>query len=171
MTNVLARVAAAGTLVLIALAVSSVMSVSAKDPDNPNGSHDGLINNPGHHYGQLKHIQPPPAPDPQPAPAPDAQPGTAPGTHGSGATTGNTVHTGISLSISDFSVPAGQGLHSAVRLDRAASWEAEGGLDWLILLVLPLLLAVWIIVAARMVDHAMRAGRGARARVARAYGT
>jgi len=157
--------------VLIALAVSSVMSVSAKDPDNPNGSHDGLINNPGHHYGQLKHNQPPPTPDPQPAPAPNPQPGTAPGTHGSGANAGNTVLTGLSLSIPGFSATAAQGLHTAVRLGRAASWEPQGGLDWLILLVLPLLLAVWLIVAARMVDNAMRGTRRSRARVARAYGT
>jgi hypothetical protein len=171
LTNVPARVAAAGTLVLIAMAVSSVMSVSAKDPDNPNGSHDGLINNPGHHYGQLKHNQPPPTPDPQPVPAPNTQPGTAPATHGSGANTGNTVQAGISLSIPNLSVTAAQGLHPAVRLGRAASWEPQGGLDGLILLVLPLLLAVWIIVAGRMVDNAMRGGRRARARVARAYGT
>ena len=156
---------------LIALAMTSVMSVFAKDPDNPNGSHDGLLNNPGHHYGQLKHNQPPPTPDPLPAPAPDPQQGTAPGTQGSGANTGSTVHTGISLSIPYLSVTAAQGLHTTVRLGRAASWEPQGGLDWLILLVLPLLLAVWIIVAARIVNTALRAGRVVRARVARAYGT
>ena len=149
---------------------SAVTAFAKSDPDNPNGTHDGLFNNPGHHYGQTKH-HPAPPPGPQPTPAPTSNPnpatGNSPAARLAGGNQGGTVHFGISLTIPGADL-AGKSLNDAARLGQAAAWTPQSGLEWLILMILPLLLAVWVIVAARMVDNALRRVRRVPAPVAAA---
>ena len=155
MHYVVARLAAAAILVTAALfLVSSVSAYAKSDPDHPNGTHDGLLNNPGHHYGQLKHQTPPPAPGPAPTPAPSPQPSP-------GRTTAARPATGIgstSMQNPAQSLPNLSASWPVIRLGGdlklGRALEASGGLDWLLLLVLPLLLAVWVMVFARMLRRA-----------------
>ena len=156
MQYVVARLAAPAILVTAALfLVSSVSAYAKSDPDNPNGTHDGLFNNPGHHYGQIKHQTPAPAPGPAPTPAPNPQPSTG------RTTTAAKPATGIGLTSMQNpaqSIPNLSASWPAIRLGGnlklGRALEASGGLDWLLLLVLPLLLAVWVMVFTRMLRRA-----------------
>lgn len=162
MPRVAARFATSAVMVAIALVLFSTTLVYAKgDPDNPNGSHDGLLNNPGHHYGQLKHQQPPPpVPNPLPTPAPTrapvppqspaatAQPAGHPSPHAQSQPTSKVPDLPATLPAQ----PSGQ-------ISVAAARPAGDGLWWLVLLVLPLLLVIWVLVFTRL---ALRAALGLR---------
>jgi hypothetical protein len=125
------RIAAAASLSSLALvAASNTIAFAAPDPDNH-----------GHHYGQLKHHQvtspPPPVPTPTPHPVLQPTPNAAP-----------VVHTPAARSISAGPVsaspdPIAAPVAPVLQRNRAA--DSVGQYDWLLVLILPLLLAVWLI--------------------------
>lgn len=98
-------------------------------------------NNHGHHYGQLKHQQPPPH---NPPPAPGGNPVPA-----SGPTVNSQLLTG-------GNAPAAQPATTTNPLPVSDPIEAvsaapakNAGNSWLLLLILPALLAVWLMVVGR----------------------
>ncbi|HET7418939.1 MAG TPA: hypothetical protein VFL27_01005 [Candidatus Dormibacteraeota bacterium] len=157
MPHVSARVFPGAVMIAVALVMLSALSVYAKsDPDNPNGSHDGLVDNPGHHYGQYKHQTPSPVPSPLPTPAPTQAPATpAPAVTPPAAVRPNPQsQPQPSSRIPDLPVslpvkPSGQ-------ISVAEPRPAGDGLWWLLLLILPLLLAIWVLVVTRLVVTALR---------------
>lgn len=182
MPRVAARVLPAALAVAVAMALFSTSAVLAKDPDNPNGSHDGLYHNPGHHDGQLKHQPgaPPPNPGPAPNPAPNPQANPPPGSTGQGATGHGATGQGApaagaggpaTASLVDFNagltvtegvsgLPSRMlraianltfGAQSSSANARLQQVVAPGPADpqWPLLLVLPLLLAIWLLLFAR----------------------
>jgi hypothetical protein len=108
---------------------------------NP-GHHYGQLSNPGHHYGQLKHQQ---APAPAPAPAPHPQPET-------GGTTANHPKAGgpatDTAGIPDLTVPLPVQTVGAGQID-FSNGSSGGAQEWWVLLILPFLLALWLLIAAR----------------------
>lgn len=148
----LSAVMVAGVVVLFPI------SGLARYPDD-NGHHYGQLSNPGHHYGQLKHHQAP-APSPPPAPTPSPRPGPA---------TVVSLVADVISSIPDHSsgdgssipdlpivMPVQQAPSDQVSLGGSAANEEE---DWLVLLILPALLAVWLLVFARAALTASRRPR------------
>lgn len=137
------RIVAATVPTLFLFAVAAATPVYA----------DANPNNEGHHYGQLKHPKTHPTPSPVPvptpapvqAPAPVAGPTPAP-THGGG---------GINNPIATTTLPAtshapeSRGTAPVAPAPRDAFW-------WLILLVLPLLAAVWLVALRGIVAGALR---------------
>jgi len=147
-------------LAVICLFVVSAGAALARYPYD-NGNHYGQLSNPGHHYGQLKHHQtPPPAPAPPPAPTPGrgtGHPGGSsapPVTAGSQPVLGGTGGRTVS-GIPDLPVilpPTGQ-TSDQVAL-AAGSRPAPGGLDWLVLLLIPALAALLVLSGARTAQRA-----------------
>ena len=137
----LSAVMVAGVVVLFPI------SGLARYPDD-NGHHYGQLSNPGHHYGQLKHHQAP-APSPPPAPTPSPRPGPA---------TVVSLVADVISSIPDLPIvmPVQQAPSDQVSLGGSAANEEE---DWLVLLILPALLAVWLLVFARAALTASRRPR------------
>jgi hypothetical protein len=174
--HVPAHVAAMSFLVAIALMVLSAVTVSADPgPNNPGnhwgkccnpGNHYGQISNPGHHYayGRYKHLPVPPPPSPGPITNPGSHPNGNPAVTLKGAQ-GNVVGSGGPLTAGETStlpeLPVVLPGQSSPQAQLAASAVGGGGQAWMLLLILPLLLAVWVIVAARLVQRALR---GTRAR-------
>jgi hypothetical protein len=160
MHHVPARVAATAVLIASAAILLSAASAFAKsDPDNPNGGHDGLVNNPGHHYGQLRHQSPSPVPSPNPTPAPTSTPVTqspAPTAVPAGVPAPQTQPQATSK-IPD--VPVSLSPQPSGQVSVVAPRPAGDGLWWLILLILPLLLAIWVVVAARLLSNGLRTVR------------
>jgi hypothetical protein len=144
MQRVFAHVIAA---LVVASAAVLLFSVGAFAQDNP-GNHYGRDGNPGHHYGQLKHKTPPPTPKPTTKPLP----GGTVATRAAGAIT--------KLSLPDLTVTV---TVPAMRQAQARlidpQFAPDAGLDWLILVILPALAAVWIIALTRL---ALMAGRRTR---------
>lgn len=158
MKRVLAHVTAATVFAALALVMAGPLTALAKDEpgnrlgeDGNQGHHYGQISNPGHHYGQLKHHHqnPPPGPSPNPVPNPGHNPASNPG--GSGSKTVNVIvrdpgsvapaaQTSSDPDVT-ISLPA-QNQAAARAGDNALPADA---LDWLILLILPALIAVWLI--------------------------
>jgi hypothetical protein len=156
---VAARIAAAAILVTVAVFLVTAVSAYAKtDPDNPNGTHDGLFDNPGHHYGQLKHH----APAPTPAPTPDPQPSSDPAPAAKPAAGDGSRSSQIPAPSMPNLAAKSPATRFAGNLRLGLAWEAGGGLDWLLLLVLPLLLAVWVMVFTRLLVTALRRTRTLR---------
>jgi hypothetical protein len=157
MKHISARVAATSVPVALALLLLGNMSAYAREaPDNPGnhygqisnpGNHYGRLNNPGHHYGQLRH-QPTPPPPATPAPSPTPAPvvgGTSaaqPQLNGPGVVVPTTP---AASSLPDLRVALP--VHEAqVQLAEASPRNEE---QWLVLLILPLLTAVWLMIFAR----------------------
>jgi len=118
--------------------------------DNP-GNHYGRYGNPGHHYGWYKHPSPPPVATPPPVtiPPPVTHPGQSNGGGSSVTVNGDASQGGdpaFGFPIPPVTLPVEQ--TPQVVLTGAAP---EDPLDWLLLIVLPALLAVWAIVARRLV--------------------
>lgn len=178
MKRVFAHVVPALVLMSVAVLLLSP-AVYAKDVpsgrDGNPGNHYGEISNPGHHYGQLKH-QPVPTPVPTPAPSPNPLPTPKPVTH---PATGGT-HTGTQTGSHGVGAPS----PGAVRGDTPSQIDApvvfppvtrpsdniavanqDRGDDlwWLVLLILPALMAVWLIVAGRLVQRLGRSRRSTSA--------
>ena len=163
MKRVSAYVAAASVLVTIGLVFSAVGVLAKDNPgnhygkENNPGNHYGQLDNPGNHFGQLKHAPPPPVGEPPPQPITSPTPpggtslaalhGTAPGLTDGGAS-----------SLPDLPVSLPPQSHTSGR-----SASPDDGLEWLILLVLPLLLAVWAIAVARITMTATKQRRAASA--------
>jgi hypothetical protein len=123
---------------------SSVAAFADADPDNH-----------GHHYGQLKHRQtPPPAPAPTPSSAPATLPTTPPAANTAAAS--GTTTTIIDIDIpSAVAAPIADSQAKPIKLV-ASSPTPEGGQPWLVLLLLPTLLAAWLMVFARATINASR---------------
>ena len=157
MPRVAARVLPGAVLVATAMVVFSAASVYAKsDPDNPNGSHDGLFHNPGHHYGQLRNQSPAPVPEPLPTPAPTQAPMTS-----SSDATQQPAGPENTRSRQQFKptipvLPAALLARSSGQLRVAEPLSVGDGLWWLLLLILPLLLAIWVLVVTRLAATALR---------------
>jgi len=159
MKRVSAYVAAASVLVTIGLVFSAVGVLAKDNPgnhygkENNPGNHYGQLDNPGNHFGQLKHA-PTPVPSAQPvtdSPAPGAAPLVVVRTAASGLTDGGAS------SLPDLPVSLPPQSHTSGR-----SASPGDGPEWLILLVLPLLLAVWAIAVARITMTATKQRRAAR---------
>jgi hypothetical protein len=158
--RVLAHVTAATVFAALALLIAAPLTALAKDEpgkrsgeDGNQGHHYGQISNPGHHYGQLKHHHQSPPPSPSQVPAPTPNPGHNPASNpgGSGAKKLNVIvrdpgsvapaaQTSGDPDVT-ISLPA-QNQAAARAGDNALPADA---LDWLILLILPALIAIWII--------------------------
>jgi hypothetical protein len=131
------RIAAVASLSSLALvAAGNTIALAAPNPDNH-----------GHHYGQLKHhpVTSPPAPVPTPAPHPVAQPtpNVAPVIL---APQGGIVNAATALQPAPVAAApdkVGAPVAPVVRLNRAA--DLGGQFDWLLVLILPSLMAVWLI--------------------------
>lgn len=162
MKRVSAYVAAASVLVTIGLVFSAVGVLAKENPgnhygkENNPGNHYGQLDNPGNHFGQLKHTPPPPgaAPPTQPITNSTASGGTplvVVQASALGLTDGASSLPDLPVSLPPQSYTSG----------RSAS--PGDGLEWLILLVLPSLLAVWAIAVARIAMTATKRRRAARA--------
>lgn len=131
------RIAAVASLSSLAVvAASNTIAFAAPNPDNH-----------GHHYGQLKHhpVASPPPSVPTPAPHPVAQPtpNVAPVIHTPQA---GIVNAGPVLQPAPVSASpdkVGAPVAPVIRLNRAA--DPGGQFDWLLMLILPSLMAVWLI--------------------------
>jgi hypothetical protein len=129
------------SLALVMLSTGPVFAKSG--PDNP-----------GHHYGQKKHAQQPPPP------APNSQPSA-------GEAGSTTTESRVSLTIHTIGLGT-NGPRPVADVKRVQTWPSGAGLEWLLLLILPLLLAVWVVVAARTVATVVRRSRSRRGMVASA---
>jgi hypothetical protein len=129
------RIAAVASLSSLALvATSSITAFAAPNP-----------NNRGHHYGQLKHhpvTTPTPAPAPTPRPAVQPPPSVAPAVHTSRAVA-VPVQQPAPAPVAAPPVAIARPVTPVIQLARAA--DPTGQYDWLLLLILPSLLAVWLI--------------------------
>lgn len=141
MKNVFARVLATAVLMSAALFFLTATSVYAKSGPG----------NPGHHYGQKKHQKS----QPPSGPSPSARFTTSSGTDARGP------EALPSLPNVTVKIPS---LRLTGRLALRQS-DPGGGLEWLAVLILPLLLAVWVLVFSRAL--VMARGRLAGAAVAR----
>lgn len=130
------RTAAAASLSSLALvAASNTIAFAAPNPDNH-----------GHHYGQLKHhpltSPPPPVPTPTPHPVVQPTPNVAPV-----VPTPRAVNVAAPLEQpAPVSAPPATTVTPVVpviELNQAV--DSAGQYDWLLLLILPSLLAVWLI--------------------------
>ena len=133
----------------------------ARYPDD-NGHHYGQLGNPGHHYGQLKHNQsPPPAtvpPPGQPATRPQPLPGApGAGNPARGATTVDQA-VGAASGISEMPVTLPVGSVGATQIG-FGNPPAGNNQDWLVLVLLPALIAVWLLLVARGALDATRRRR------------
>jgi hypothetical protein len=132
--------------------------------------------NNGHHYGQLKqhHKQPPPNPGPNPAPSPPpaVQPPTSGGGGGStgtttgGGSTGTTTGGGSSetrLPTLELSGLAKVRFVTHLRTGDVKFSKVGTSVDaqeeWLALLILPMLIAIWLLLLARGLLAAARRRR------------
>jgi hypothetical protein len=121
---------------------SSVAAFADADPDNH-----------GHHYGQLKHRQtPPPPPAPTPLSAPATLPTTPPAANTAAASGATTTIIDIP---SVVAAPISDSQAKPIKLV-ASSPTPEGGQPWLVLLLLPALLAAWLMVFTRAAINASR---------------
>jgi 4-amino-4-deoxy-L-arabinose transferase-like glycosyltransferase len=167
-----AHVLAAVFVVSVTFVLVAVSALAKDDPGNHYGkygnpgNHYGQISNPGHHYGQLRHRQtPPPSPHPNPSPVP------LPITHsGPGAVTPSTVYItvpGLTDGVTGSPIPVTVTLPA--QNDTSSRFAADSlpanALDWLILLILPALLAVWVLAAAGLTRSVTRQVRFSRAAV------
>ena len=144
------RIAAVASLSSVALvAASNITAFAAPDPDNH-----------GHHYGQLKHhrvASSPPAPVPTPQPIVQPAPTVAPVVHPAGAGIVNVVPVQKPAPASNPPEAITSPVAPVIQLNQAA--DSASPLDWLLLLILPSLLAVWLIALvglARQVSGARR---------------
>jgi hypothetical protein len=128
----------------------------ARYPDD-NGHHYGQLYVMGHHYGQLKHQQaPPPAPVPPPV---HGKPGGSPsggGDHGPAVGGGGSSTGGDESSIPEVPVMLPLPGGNTPQVDLVDSSPGRGGFEWLLLLILPLLAAVWLTAMARFADKASK---------------
>ncbi len=148
------------SVVAVACALLLVpISALARYPDD-NGHHYGQLSNPGHHFGQLKHHQaPPPAPAPNPAPKPHPVTGGSTA-NDSGGTASSVGHsTDETSGVPDLPVTLPLQSVGAGQIDFGYSPDGDK-LDWLLLVILPALLASWLLIAARGALSAARRRTG-----------
>lgn len=114
-------------------------------------------NNHGHHYGQLKHQQAPPPNPPPPIINPQTVTGPSVAVHHLIASVAGQSRAGVVAPPVLLPVP--------VIISVSAPRPAGDGVSWLVLLILPSLVAVWVMVFARA---AVRMSRRMRASLATA---
>ena len=137
------------SVVVVACALLLVpISALARYPDD-NGHHYGQLSNPGHHFGQLKHHQaPPPAPAPRPGPKPHPVTGGSSANHSAATGTSAGQPTNETAGVPDLPVTLPLQNVGAGQID--FGYPPDGNkLDWLLLVILPALLAIWLLIAAR----------------------
>lgn len=143
------------------------VTVEAKGDPGGNGHHYGQTDNPGHHYGQNKHQQPAPTPAPNPAPAPGPGPATNP-QPASGVSFAARLATRQAAGAETLTLPSNTvqivpiALQPLPRFTELSQAEPVAPLrveEWLLLLLLPALLAVWVIVFRRLALAAWRRAR------------
>lgn len=143
------RIAAIASLSTVALMVGTTATAYA----------DANPSNRGHHYGQLKHpkVVPPPSPSPSPSPAPNPGGQPAPTVHPALAITVTTpAPLSISISLGPVASPfAGGVIEPVAGLPQLRGDEN----DWLLLLILPSLMAVWLTAAVGLARRLSRIGR------------
>jgi hypothetical protein len=129
------RIAAVASISSLALVAASTVTASAAP--NPN--------NHGHHYGQLKHpkVTTPPPPVPAPTPHPVATPSAVPVTHTPPAGIVSAVPIQQPAPASKAPDTVASPLSPVIQLSQAA--DPAGQYDWLLLVLLPTLLAIWLI--------------------------
>jgi len=132
--NVFAAAVLASTVFL------PVSSLTAHAEANPN--------NHGHHYGQLKHRHLAPAPKPVQKPAPAETP-----------TPASRQPQSDPAAVKDEPAAVPAELVPAAHINVSRSALGGGYLDWLLLVVLPALLAIWLMLFARAVLTASRRRR------------
>ena len=141
------------SVVVVACALLLVpISALARYPDD-NGHHYGQLSNPGRHFGQLKHHQaPPPAPAPNPAPRPGPKPHPVTG----GSSANHSAANGTSAGQPTNETSGVPDLPVALPLQNVGAGQIDFGyppdgnkLDWPLLVILPALLAIWLLIAAR----------------------
>lgn len=142
--------------------VLAPVTALARYPDD-NGHHYGQLSNPGHHYGQLKHQQaPPPAPAPSPAPRPH------PGVPGGSANTPRHVVNPVGgqpsaggSSIPDLPITFPLPGVETPEVQLVGSAPDTAAADWLLLVILPALAALWVMVFSRTAGAARRRRKAA----------
>jgi len=113
---------------------------------------DANPNNHGHHYGQLKHrLAPPPVTNPTPSSIPATTSATSPALHGRSSAPAAAQQATSALALPWPVLKAG----ALIKVDSTPS----SGESWLLLLILPALLAVWLLVFARAALAAARRRR------------
>jgi hypothetical protein len=134
--------------------------------ENNPGNHYGQISNPGHHYayGRYKHQTPPPVTPPTVTPpTPNGHQGHNPsGSNGTQVASSN-VGAGESSGLPDLPVvlpPVQGGPADQVKFVTA---DPDNPYEWLVLAILPALLAIWLLVAARAALNAARGRKKAAA--------
>jgi len=109
---------------------------------------DANPNNHGHHYGQLKHPKNPPvpipSPNPAPTPAPHSQPANVPVSQGADPAPGSSLLSPAGSLVPVIKAPAAK-TPSAFRA------AVPDPLWWLLITILPLLVAAWLIAIRRVV--------------------
>jgi len=128
--------------VLAATVFLPVSSLTAHAEANPN--------NHGHHYGQLKHRHLAPAPAPKPVQKPVLAAVPTPASR-------QPQSDPAAVKDEPAAVPAQ--LVPAAHINVSRSALGGGNLDWLLLVVLPALLAIWLMLFARAVLTASRRRR------------
>ncbi|HET7421841.1 MAG TPA: hypothetical protein VFL27_15785 [Candidatus Dormibacteraeota bacterium] len=122
---------------------------------------DANPNNRGHHYGQQKHQHPAPTPAPTPAPQPSAHPTPAivpPQSTVTQPAITPAAHQPAAAPTPAVTVPSP--VSNRARITEPVA--PAGADDWLLLLVLPTLIAVWLIAALGLARLASRLGKPAR---------
>jgi hypothetical protein len=174
MKRVSAHVAATSLVVAIALVfLSAVTAYAEPKPDNP-GNHYGKLSNPGHHYGQLsnpghhygwyKHpqssppVSPPAVTPPSTTPSPTTSPGDAGGSSSGSGVASQDIGAGPTRETSGIgnlpiTLPVQELPSNQFKLTASTP---SGPLEWLVLLILPALLAVWVMVFTRALITARR---------------
>jgi hypothetical protein len=129
------RIAAVASLSSLALVAAS--NISAFAAPNPN--------NHGHHYGQLKHqrVTPPPVPTPKPTANPIVRPTTSAAPVSQTPRTGNGGAAPVEQPVSTQPNSIVSPVAPVIRIEPAA--VSAGQFEWLLLLILPSLIAVWLI--------------------------
>jgi hypothetical protein len=129
------RIAAVASLSSLALVAAS--PVDAFAAPNPN--------NHGHHYGQLKHqrVTSPPPPAPAPTPHSVVQPTTSGAPISQAVRAGSAGAAPVEQAGTTLPDAIASPVAPVIQLQQAA--VPAGQLDWLLLLILPSLLAVWLI--------------------------
>jgi len=155
------RAALAAAVAACAL-LAGAGSALAYNSDN-NGHHYGWYNRNGNHYGLLKHhLLPPPAPIPQPVPVPAPKPNPKP--HPS-AGPSSLLHTVSGQpaeeesSIPDLPLVVAPMPEAAAPQVKLVDSVPGNPFEWLVLVILPALGAIWLLLFARAALAAARRRR------------
>jgi hypothetical protein len=127
------------------------------------GCENANLNNPGHHYGLYKNgclpspvVTPAPAPAPTPKPKPVKHP---PSTHVVTTQLSTSVKPDQSSGLSTLTLPIGPGNPTPAMVPVAENLTDSN--LWLLTALLPALLVLWLLIAARTLTEGLRRRRRA----------